>query len=399
MEHPYAEPFGFLSLPPMHSACRLVITIPAKDEADFLLPTLDALRQQSNPAGQPLDPTTYEVILLANNCADTTAAVARAYGRRHPALCLHVAERTFPAARAGVGTARRLLMDTARRRFLDHANPRGMIATTDADTRVDPHWTYYILAAADRGAQAVGGRIFVPTSAERAGDGHRKQHLLDVTYRSLFTCLESMLDPTEADPWPRHFQHFGPSTAVRVDAYTRCGGLPPRRSLEDVALVQALERIDVPITHDPRVRVKTSPRVSYRVGGRCFSSQLSEWAELARQDDHQRVVGLANAKRLIKWKVALRRAVARRTTAGCPRLAELCAALGLRPAHLEYRLATGASFGAVYQYYRDRLLNDHPSFAATPIQQAIADLRRFTRPFRHHAAGRRPADSARPVAT
>ena len=390
----YSTPFGTLALPHPHPACRLIVTVPAKDEAGFITTTLDALRRQTDPAGRPLPPATYEVIILANNCSDATAAVIRDYAATFPHFRVHVAERHFPRELACVGTARRLLMDTARARFIHLGVPHGIICTTDADTLPDPTWVHHTLAAAARGARAIGGRILVP-HAEPRQPHYRKQHLQDVTYRSLQYCLESMIDPQTADPWPRHFQHFGPSTAVRADVYTACGGIPPLRSLEDVGLAMALERIGVPITHDPRVRVTTSARVSERVGGRCFSSQLSEWSELEERGDTQRVIGLANCKKLFKWKVALRRASARRSAAGCPRLAEMLPVLGWRAPHLEYQLAN-QSFGGLYQGIRRRLEADK-NFAGEPIGRAIHDLRRFSHGFRHRAVGTRPAGTALPA--
>ena len=283
-------------------------------------------------------------------------------------------------------------MDTAWQRFLMADRRNGVICTTDADTLVDPDWVFFTLEAVRQGARAVGGRILVPHAADGHGRAYRKQHLQDVTYRSLQYCLESMIDPVAGDPWPRHFQHFGPSTAVRADVYRACGGIPPLRSLEDVGLALALERIDVPITHDPRVRVTTSSRISDRVGGKCFSEQLDAWAALEERRESQRVIGLDNCKRLFKWKVALRRAYERRRVGQCPRLRAMAEQLGLHAAHLELRMATSPTFGQLYQWCRVQLEND-AEFADEPIAKAIRELRQFTHSFRHRAAGTLPAGS------
>ena len=60
-----------------HPELQATIIIPVKDEADSLPRTLAALAAQTDRLGQPLNPATYEIILLANNCHDQTAAVAR----------------------------------------------------------------------------------------------------------------------------------------------------------------------------------------------------------------------------------------------------------------------------------------------------------------------------------
>ena len=60
----------------------------------------------------------YEIIVLANNCRDGTARVARRLADAHADLALHVVEIELPPTEAHVGTARRLAMDEACRRLL-----------------------------------------------------------------------------------------------------------------------------------------------------------------------------------------------------------------------------------------------------------------------------------------
>lgn len=355
--------------------CRMCITIPAKDEAEWILDCLTALRQQIDNAHQPLDPSLYEVILLANNCNDLTADIARTFAKDYPSLRLHVVERYFPADLACVGTARRLMMDAAASRLPD----QGIICTTDADTRVDRKWVQSTLDAFDQGARAVGGRIVVPSTARTA---YRKMHLQDVTYRSLQALLESIVDPDGTDPWPRHFQNFGPSTAVRVDAYLACGGMPPIRCVEDVALAKALERIDVTIVHDPAVKVYTSDRRSERVDGVAFSHQLDKWADMLCAKQQPTVIGLQNCLRLFKWKVALRKAFLRGRIGGTPALISLAAHLRIIPCELNRRVAEAPTFGALYQTVRTQV-ETSPGFADATIDQAIRDLRGFTQSVRN----------------
>ena len=395
------RPFGTLNLPPLHPNCRLIVTIPAKDEADFIEHTLTAVTNQTTPAGIPIDPTSYEVIILANNCSDNTAGVVRSFAcqptlhqrqqrtppalSREPRPTIHVAERTLPPPIACVGTARRLMMDTALDRFIEAGNPHGMICTTDADTLVHREWVYWTLQSAAEGARAVGGRILVPDADRSAAGPYRKDHLLDVTYRSLQYCLESMMDPDPADPWPRHFQHFGPSTAVRVDAYLACGGIPPLKCLEDVGLVNALERVDIPVTHNRNVKVYTSSRISHRVDGRGFSEQLNEWADLRQGGGTQFVPGLENCRWLFKFKVALRRAFHRGTPAkGDWTLLRLAAELRISYAELREFIDKASSFGSLYQDVRERLLAS-ASFSDEPIELAVQQLRRFTASLRNQA--------------
>ncbi|MCP9236518.1 glycosyltransferase [Lewinella sp. JB7] len=377
-----------LRLPPRDPACRLTITVPAKDEAEYIRDTLRALCTQVDDDDRPLDPALYEVVLLANNCVDATAAVAREVARQYPNTRLHVRERRFSPEIACVGTARRLMMEAA----ADRLPPHGIIATTDADTLVDRHWVYATLRAFDRGARAVGGRITTPRCHR---DGYRKIYLQDVTYRLLQSRLEHMIDPRPDDPAPRHFQQYGPSMAVRVDAYRACGGMPALKAIEDVALGWALERIDVSFVHDPAVRVTTSDRASHRVDGVAFSHALDEWTRMATESRKPVVPGLTNCLRLYKWKVALREAFYARRVGNAPALLDLAAYLECSPEELERRIVTATTFGGLYQDVRQQLERTH-AFSDTTFDVAIRDLRRFTRSACLSPASTRRCGTVRP---
>ena len=357
-------------LPSPEPGCRLIVTIPAKDEAGFIRRSLSALHGQTAIGGGVLDFSCFEVFLLANNCTDDTADVARDFAVRHPRLRLHVIPVHFSAEHAGVGLARRVMMDMASTRL----GAGGIIAMTDADTLADPYWIAATLRAFDRGARAVGGRIVVPASDRR---GYRKTHLQDVTYRSLVSLLESVVDPDPGDPWPRHFQHYGPSLAVTKEMYMACGGMPPIRSIEDAAFAWALERIDVTFVHDLAVRVYTSDRDSDRIEGVAFSESLREWTRMSEADRHAVVFGLQHCVDLCKWKVALRHAFAERRVSGFPALGKLCELLEIELLELQSWVTAAPTFGSLYLDVRQRV-ERCPSFSDTSYSRAIADLRRFT---------------------
>jgi hypothetical protein len=52
-----------------------------------------------------------------------------------------------------------------------------------------------------------------------------------------------------------------------VEAYRRCGGIPPVASGEDRALIAALRRVDARIRHSPAVHVTVSGRILGRAAG------------------------------------------------------------------------------------------------------------------------------------
>jgi glycosyltransferase involved in cell wall biosynthesis len=149
---------ALIGVPPLPQ-CEVSVIVPVKDEAQTLVATLTALANQTDLNGQRLNPLTYEIIVLANNCIDESAAIARQFAKQHPDLVLHVAEVTLPPDRAYVGYVRKMLMDEAYLRLMSLGRSRGIIASTDGDTKVSATWVAAISHEIGSGVDAVGGRI------------------------------------------------------------------------------------------------------------------------------------------------------------------------------------------------------------------------------------------------
>lgn len=267
---------------PISPQCIISIALPVRDEAEHLTRCLDAFAHQTDLQNCPLDPTVYEIILLANNCRDATARTAREWRRRNPHINLHVAEIRLPNRFSNIGFVRRRLMNEAFRR-LSNNKFGGIMATTDGDTRVAPDWIARTIEEVRAGADAVGGRILID-AAELAKMDERARyfHLLDEEYRLLAAEYEYHLDRLSHDVYPRHHQHFNGSFAVTTKAFEAAGGIPDVPFLEDIAFYHALLRIDAKVRHSPAVRVYTSSRHFGRsaVG---LSFQLNEWKKLGEK--------------------------------------------------------------------------------------------------------------------
>jgi len=259
---------------------KVCITIPARNEEKLIERTLNALYHQYHSGGTPIDKNMYEVLILTNNCEDQTSCKIRDFAKRHPHFQLYVEDFTFPEAEAHIGKCRRLLMDAALRRLLSINRADGFIISTDADTQADPFWLHHILAEFEQGCDVVGGRI-ISTSE----DPHTQYiHARDERYRLLCTKLEAFIAPIAHDPWPRHFQCFGPSTAVTCSIYQKVGRMPLLPFLEDAIFMRNLICIDAKIRHSPKVKVHTSGRLNGRaVYG--FSKQLQEWKAMNERGD------------------------------------------------------------------------------------------------------------------
>jgi hypothetical protein len=271
---------SLISIPPLQQ-CEVCVIIPVKDEAQTLGQNLAAFANQTCLAGKPLCPSRYELVILANNCADESAQIACQFATQHPHLAIHVAEMTLPPHRAYIGHVRKLLMDEAYLRLMSLGKSRGIIASTDGDTKVSATWIAATLHEMGSGVDAVGGRILTDRQSRHALHPQAKSCFLqEVGYRSLVAQIEFHLDPDPYDPLPRHYQHYGASLAVTAEMYAKAGGIPPVRTPEDEAFYQALLRVDAKFRHSPLVQVTTSARASGRspVG---LAAQLRKWTEMS----------------------------------------------------------------------------------------------------------------------
>ncbi|NJL45382.1 MAG: glycosyltransferase [Leptolyngbyaceae cyanobacterium SM2_3_12] len=253
-------------------ACRVCVVVPVRNEAEHLPAMLKALTQQVDTQGHPLDPDSYEVLLLANNCTDGSADLARAWGLTHPQFNFHVLDVNLPQSQACVGYARQLVMNEAYQRLMTVGLNRRIIASTDGDTEVSPTWLATMVNEFDQGlehgVEAVFGRILTRRTTALGIQAKTSLYFLRyMAHRYLTAQLEACLDPLPHDGWPRHYQHFGANLAILAETYGRIGGMPSVVNQEDVALYRRLQQVDAKIRHSPQVKVVTSARCWGRTEG------------------------------------------------------------------------------------------------------------------------------------
>jgi GT2 family glycosyltransferase len=358
---------------PPDARLRLSIILPVRNEAEGLERTLASLAAQTETHGRPLDPRDYETLVLANNCTDGTTEIARRFASRHPEFRLSVAEVTLPSAEANIGTARRLLMDEACQRFLERDKLGGVIASTDGDTRVAPDWVAQTLLEFERGADAVGGRVFTEPGGDPAA---RRYQLRDIAYLHGLSRLEAILDTDSADPWPRHHQLFGASLAVTAEMYARVDGLPRVSHLEDEALARALRRIDARIRHSPHVRVWTSARQEGRV--ECgLSSTLRIWGGMGRSGARQIVEQPAAIETRLRSRAQLRQLWEHASSGhhgDCHAIASLADTLAVPVSLLQEGLAPwGQYFGVLWDAVEQQHRRDDGLWAQRWPRQDITE--------------------------
>lgn len=256
------------TLAPPEPRLRAAVVVPARDEEGRIGACLDALAAQAG-----IEPERYEVVVVLDACVDATAAAVAAAGERWPRLRL----RTIEGPGRGAGFARAAGMDVACARLESVGAGGGLLASTDADTRVPPDWLARQLEALAAGAEAVGGEILLdPAEAGAlppAVIARRQAELVERTRAA-------------AARGPAEHAHFsGASLGLTPGAYRRVGGMARLEALEDQELEDRLAAAGVAI-HRPRtVRVTTAARTDGRAErGLARDLELGRWLATRRYD-------------------------------------------------------------------------------------------------------------------
>ncbi len=339
----------------------IVVVIPARNEAETIGRTLAALAAQDHDQS-------FEVLVVANNCTDDTAAQARAAAVTYPTLRLNVMEVTLPPDQAHVVGARRLAFEAG----MQLAGSGGILVSTDADSEAVPGWLSALVAPLRQGWEASAGRIQL-RRAERLAlpSPVRTVYLLDTGYRQIAAQLHRrIISPTATRP--THWQHFGANLALTVRAYQAVGGLPDVPCLEDIALVAALERADLPLYHTHTARVYTSARLSGRVPVG-LSTQLEEWHSGPERwfvPGGYELVAAAQAEQLLKQCWQERRCIPEQVDAlrQAWRLTKACAV------DISALPTLGSALEAL-RLARDQAGDWSAEFPPIPVRQALLEVR------------------------
>ncbi|MEP6925235.1 MAG: glycosyltransferase family A protein [Pyrinomonadaceae bacterium] len=381
---------GFIAKPTLPQ-CEISVAIPVRNEADQLDSTLRAVTAQVDCAGNRFDPRRFEILILANNCADESAAVVRQWQLKPSLPPIHLAEIELPPAQANCGRARQIVMDAAFTRLKKLKKSRAVIASTDGDTRVASDWIAMTLSEIHRGADAVSGRIMIrPNELANMDVNTRRYHLRDVYYRHLVAELEGYLAPVPSDPHPRHHQHFNASFAVTVETYQRAGGVPSVTHLEDFAFYQSLLRIDARFRHSPQVKVFTSARAHGRTS--CgLSTQLAEWAEMGNRCESYFVEGLNELEARFICFQKLRQLWQCASTGNLidfNQVTTLSEVLCVKDSWLMLETSSSKTFGSLRQAVERKQREIgiwRVRYALVPVEEAIASFRLRLEKLRHSA--------------
>jgi hypothetical protein len=339
-----------------------VIAVPAHNEALRLPLLLQSLARQSwLRAGRKL-----RVVIVINNTRDDSFRIVHDFAIANPEIELEVIDIVFEPSAAHVGSARRLALDTAWESTGRAEN--AILLTTDADAQVDGEWVEANLAAIQRGADVIGGKI-VGDPDEEAMLGPEFVNLarLHSRYAALADRMAALVDPIEYDPLPRHCDHTGGSLAIRGTVYEAVGRLPPLPFREDLAFVGHAKAAGFRLRHDPDVRVQVSARLVGRAAGG-MADCLRAWRRELEERRPHLVESPDETLRRLQRRRAIRCLL---TTDGVARDGALHA-LGVPGA----RVTTDRDVAALLEL----LAPDEPDAAATvPVEAAIAEIEGIVR--------------------
>ena len=212
------------------------VVVPANDEEQLIGPCIAALEQARAHVAQRVE--TYLVVVL-DACVDgTRTAAERALRGPHCVLS---------AAFANVGKARAYGAAQVLRHFAQRDASCVWLATTDADSRVEPHWLADHLEVANAGAHGLAGAIDID-------DWHGYTSKQIAAFRAFYAAHSAS---------PVHGSNLG----VRADAYLEAGGFAGEATGEDHALWNALRDCGKRLVSGRGVVVKTSSRWRGRAPG------------------------------------------------------------------------------------------------------------------------------------
>lgn len=211
---------------------RIGVVVPAHNEEALLGGCLAALQVAMRAAPLPT-----QVVVVLDDCTDGSGDICRRFGVQ---TCRIAARNVGEARAAGV---RVLLRDESR--------PASVwLASTDADSRVEPTWLRHQILLARSGVDVVLGVV-------RLCDNGPSLELR----RAFETDYDKRLATDGA-----HGHVHGANLGVRASVYLRAGGFPPLANHEDQWLVRRLRRLGgLTIRRCQQLDVQTS----HRLDGRC----------------------------------------------------------------------------------------------------------------------------------
>lgn len=243
----------------------MIITIPCFNE-EYLLKALKGLYLCLPPK------QAVEVIILINFPEGREAIYEKQHiglyktiqnwnaSHFHDNLRFYVIYKKLPLKTAGVGHARRVIMDEALRRFNKINKPDGIIVGFDADCTCDNNYLKEIENLFLNNPQTNGCSIYFEHPV--SGNEYQQQIYDAIIQYELY--LRYYVEALRLAKFPFAYHTLGSSFAVRADIYAKQGGMNKRKAGEDFYFLHKI----IPLGNYCELnstRVIPSPRESNRV--------------------------------------------------------------------------------------------------------------------------------------
>ena len=220
---------------PVGHEVRAVVSIPANKEGMNIFQTLEQYAKQKDLRGNPLDPSSYEIVVYDNRTAkqtaDTTHEEVMRFGAEHPQVNIVYLSHVFPS-RPTIGRVRRNLTNFVMKRLatMPPGTPDVAIISNDADS-VDISDTYLatIMSSFEDNPRldAIAGRYDFPEEA------YKNYPVLFATERA-WQLMDAIVRYNEQKGIP---QLMGANSAVRAGSLAAIGGYNPKSPLgEDLEI-------------------------------------------------------------------------------------------------------------------------------------------------------------------
>jgi glycosyltransferase involved in cell wall biosynthesis len=215
----------------MTELTRIGVVVPAHNEQTMLAGCLAALQTAARLVSLPT-----RILVVLDDCTDRTSDICDAF---RVETC-RIAARNVGKARA---TGMRALLKS------EFSLESLWLASTDADTCVEPNWLSHQVELAGSGADVVLGIVQIDDEVV-SGHGRRS---FEADYQERLSA-----DGT-------HHHVHGANLGLRASVYLRAGGFPPVANHEDHGLVRELRQMkSVTIAACQRLAVRTSGRLDAR---------------------------------------------------------------------------------------------------------------------------------------
>ncbi len=371
-----------------------MVVVPARNEAERILPCLEALRCQWSAQHGNLH-RAFATVLVINGSNDATEYEALQWATAHPELAVTIVDVDFPEAMAHVGSARHLGFAYACALFAGSSVPRTrqLLFSTDSDSRLAHDAVARGLDELER-ADAFGAHIIA---------GEPDPSRIGKVINRYATLLARVRFDNYAQAFERHPPHGvfgGAGFGVSRAAYEAVGGVPRLAFDEDQHMRRRLLDAGYRVNHPRDVIVYTSTRTEGRTPWG-MARQLAVWDEDYAHGRWPIVPGAAGLLFKYELKAALRRSY-EGDGSEAPHADVLPAfarpAWALARARASYELAWRALWtDADFAHWREA------RYAQVPLPQAVRELEVHypsaglvaIRPLRRTASGVNTAETRR----